>query len=98
MRRFGCAAILCLGLSAAIFPLAAQADPRVLTEGELAAVTAGGTLVPLMQINLNETVQVARATATSTAICSGCINATVTAVSEATAFNSNAAELTNLAF
>ena len=97
IRPFVCASILCLGLSPAVLPFAAKADPRVLTDWQLAAVTAGGTIVPLMQINLNETVQIARATATSTAICSGCINATVRAFSEATAFNSNVAGLTNLA-
>jgi hypothetical protein len=86
---------LCVALLPAIFPFAAQAEPRVLTPPQLAAVTAGR--VPV-QINVNRTAQIARASAVSTAVCSGCTNATVTASSSATAFNVNAADLTNLAF
>ena len=89
---------LCLALSPAILPFAAKADPRVLTPPELAAVTAGRVMLPPIQINLNNVVQVARATAASIATCSQCINATVNASSAATAFNVNVAELTNAAF
>lgn len=92
------ASILCLALSPAVLPSAAKADPRVLSASDLEAVTAGRVILPPIQINLNNSVQVARATAISTAICVACINATVTAVSEASAFNVNMAELTNLAF
>ena len=81
------ASILCLASSPAVVPFAAKADPRVLTTSELAAVTAGRVIRPPIQINLNSTVQVARATAISTAVCTGCNNATVTAFSNATAFN-----------
>jgi hypothetical protein len=89
---------LFLALSPAVLPFAAKADPRVLTPPELAAVTAGRVILPPIQINLNNTVQAARATAASIAICSRCTNATVTASSAATAFNVNVAELTNAAF
>ena len=89
---------LCLALSSSVLPFAAKADPRVLTRPELAAVTAGGVILPSIQINLNNTVQEARATAASIAICSRCTNATVKASSAATAFNVNVAELTNAAF
>ena len=88
--------VLCLALSPAVFPIAAKAEPRVLTAAELAAVTAGRAILPSIQINVNNTVQIARATAVSIAICTTCTDATVTAFSEATAFN--LAELTNLAF
>lgn len=92
------ALVLCLALSPAVVPFAAKADPKVLTTSELALVTAGRVILPPAQINVNRTVQTARATATSTAVCSACTNATVTASSSATAFNVNLAELTNLAF
>jgi cobalamin biosynthesis protein CobT len=88
--------VFCLALSPAVLSFAAKADPRVLTTSELAAVTAGRVNLPPIQINVNTTVQVARATAISIAICAACNNATVTAFSDATAFN--LAELTNLAF
>jgi cobalamin biosynthesis protein CobT len=90
--------VLCLALSPAVFPIAAKAEPRVLTAAELAAVTAGRAILPSIQINVNNAVQIARATAVSIAICTTCTDATVTAFSEATAFNVNLAELTNLAF
>ena len=54
--------VLCLALSPAVVPVAAKADPRVLTTSELAAVTAGRMILAPIQINLNHTVQVARAT------------------------------------
>ena len=92
------ASAFCLALSPAVVPGAAKADPRVLTTSELAAVTAGRVVRPLIQIDLNSTVQVARATAISIAVCAACNNATVTAFSNATAFNVNLAELTNLGF
>lgn len=90
--------VLCLALASAVVPVAAKADPRVLTTFELAAVTAGRTILAPIKINLNHTVQVARATSVSTAVCIACINATVTAFSQATASNVNVAELTNQAF
>jgi hypothetical protein len=91
------ALVLCLALASAVVPVAAKADPRVLTTSELALVTAGRVILPVAQIN--RTVQTARASAISTAVCSACTNATVTASSSATAFNVNLAEqLTNLAF
>jgi hypothetical protein len=89
---------LCLALSPSVLPFAAKADPRVLTPPELAAVTAGSVILPPIQINLNDTVQGARATAASIAICLRCTNATVKASSTATASNVNVAELTNAAF
>jgi hypothetical protein len=92
------ALVLCLALASAVVPVAAKADPRILSAHELEAVTAGRTILAPIQINLNHTVQVARATAVSTAVCSACINATVTAFSQATASNVNVAELTNQAF
>jgi hypothetical protein len=92
------ASVFGLALSATVLPFAAKADPRVLTTSELAVVTAGRVIRPLVQINVNSTVQVARATAISTAVCVACNNATVTASSNATAFNVNLADLTNLAF
>ena len=98
LRTVVFASISGLALTATILPSAAKADPRVLTTSELAVVTAGRGIPPSVQINVNSTVQVARATATSTALCVACNNATVTASSNATAFNVNLAELTNLAF
>ena len=92
------ASVFCLALSPAVFPFAAKTDPRILTTPELAAVTAGRVVLPPSQINVNSTVQVARATAISTAVCAACNNATVTAFSDATAFNVDLAALTNLAF
>ena len=92
------ASVLCLALSPAVAPFAAKADPRVLTTPELAAVTAGGVVRSLIQINRNSTMQLASATAASTVVCAACNNATVTAISNATAINVNLAELTNLAF
>jgi hypothetical protein len=92
------ALIFCVAFSPVVISPPAKADPRVLTTSELAAVTAGRVNLPPIQINLNTTVQVARATAISLAVCAACNHATVTAFSDATAFNVNLAELTNLAF
>ena len=98
VRSSLCRLIFCLALSAVMLPVAAKAEPRVLTTSQLATVTAGQITLQPIQINLNTTVQVARATAISIAICAACTNATVTAFSRAAAFNFNVAELTNAAF
>jgi hypothetical protein len=90
--------VLCLALSSAVVPVATKADPRILSAHELEAVTAGRTIRAPIQINLNNTAQVARATAISSAVCIACNNAMVTAFSQAAASNVNVAELTNQAF
>ena len=99
MTRVPLAALaFCLALSPAAIPMGAKADPKVLTAPELAAVTAGRVVLPPIQLNLNATAQVANATAISIAVCAACGRANVAAISQAAAFNINAARLTNRAF
>ena len=70
----------------------------MLTASELAAVTAGRVILPPIQINLNNDDAGREGHRHLDRGLRGCTNATVTAFSNATAFNVNLAELTNLAF
>jgi hypothetical protein len=88
------AAVLCLALSSAAIPSAAKAEPRALTDPELAGVTAGVAMPPI-QINVNTTAQVAVAVPVAVAVCAVCDSPAVIAVAKGTAFNINLAQLVN---
>jgi hypothetical protein len=85
----------CLALSPAVYPVAAKAEPRVLTAPELAGVTAGAVKLPPIQLNVNTTAQVAVAVPIAIAVCAACKNPIVTARAEGAAFNFNSANLAN---
>lgn len=91
------ALVLCIALSPAVFPLAAKAEPRVLTAPELAGVAAGAVSLPPIQINVNTNAQVAVAIPVAIAVCAVCKNPAVIAVAQGTAFNINLAKLVNAA-
>jgi hypothetical protein len=83
-------------LSPAVFPFAANADPRVLMAPELAEVTAGAVSLPPIQINVNTNAQVATAIPVAVAVCAVCKGAPI-AVAQGSAFNINLASLINSA-
>ena len=90
--------VLCLALASAVVPVAAKADPRVLTTSELAAVTAGRVILAANSDQLESHGAGREGDLHLDRDLRGVHQCDRDRVLQATAFNVNVAELTNLAF